>query len=139
MLELKIESSMRVYRDGYVICAGDDSTPSSDPATAARVAETILKLDGVSASFAIVRINTDVSSEPMYSVSARSDGKVNVQLILERLGGGGHHSNAGAQLTAGKTVAVYDGPLPRITSELAVKLLERAIDDSLKTKEDILL
>lgn len=139
MLELKIESSMRVYRDGYVICAGDDSTPSSDPATAARVAETILKLDGVSASFAIVRINTDVSSEPMYSVSARSDGKVNVQLILERLGGGGHHSNAGAQLTAGKTVAVYDGPLPRVTSELAVKLLERAIDDSLKTKEDILL
>ncbi|MBP5208579.1 MAG: DHH family phosphoesterase [Clostridia bacterium] len=130
MLELKIESTMRVYRDGCVICTGDDSSPSSDPATAARVADTMLKLDGVAASFAIVRINTDVSSEPVYTISARSDGSVNVQVILERLGGGGHHSNAGTQLTAGKVVQMYEGPLPRVTSELAVGLLEQAIDAS---------
>ncbi len=135
MQELKLESTMRMYKDGYAICAGDDASPASDPATAARVAETVLKLDGVSASFAICRMSTDVAEEPFYSVSARSDGSINVQIILERLGGGGHHSNAGTQLTAGKTVAVYDGPLPRVNSALAVKLLEKAIDADFKKDE----
>ncbi len=136
LLELKIESTMRQYRDGCVICTGDDSSPSSDPATAARVADTMLRLDGVSASFAIVRINTDVMSEPVYTISARSDGTVNVQVILERLGGGGHHSNAGTQLTAGKVIQMYDGPLPRVTSELAAHLLEAAIDKSFKNADN---
>lgn len=34
-------------------------------------------------------------------VSARSDGTVNVQLIMEYLGGGGNHSSAGAQIMHG--------------------------------------
>ena len=73
-------------------------------------------------------MNTDINGEPLYSISARSDGTINVQIILERLGGGGHHSNAGTQLTTGKTVQVYDGPLPRLNSEIVTKLLEKAID-----------
>ena len=35
----------------------------------------------------------------MITVSARSNGDVNVQMILEKLGGGGHQTVAGAQLT----------------------------------------
>ena len=128
MFELRMQSSMKMYKNGYAICAGDDAIPAPDPASAARVAETILKLEGVSASFAVCRMNTDINGEPLYSISARSDGTINVQIILERLGGGGHHSNAGTQLTTGKTVQVYDGPLPRLNSEIVTKLLEKAID-----------
>ncbi|MBQ7698734.1 MAG: DHH family phosphoesterase [Clostridia bacterium] len=128
MFELKLQSSMKMYKDGYAVCVGDDAAPAPDPASAARVAETMLKLDGVSASFAVCRMNTDLNGEPVYSISARSDGSINVQVILERLGGGGHHSNAGAQITTGKTVQVYDGPLPRLDMETVVKLLEKAID-----------
>ncbi|MBO4423707.1 MAG: DHH family phosphoesterase [Clostridia bacterium] len=135
LIELKIESSMRIYRDGYAICAAEDALPAADPATTARVAETVLKLDGVAASFAVCRTNVDINGEPFYSISARSDGSVNVQVILERLGGGGHHSNAGTQLTTGKTVAVYDGPLPRLNSAFVVRLLEKAIDENYKTEE----
>ena len=128
MLELKLESTMRMYKEGYAICAADDASAATDPATAARAAETVLKLEGVSASFAVCRMNTDINGEPFYSISARSDGSVNVQLILERLGGGGHHSNAGTQLTTGKIVSVYDGPIPRPDVAFVVKLLEKAID-----------
>ena len=80
-------------------------------------------------------MSTDMNGEPLYFISARSDGSINVQIILERLGGGGHHSNAGTQLTAGKTVQVYDGPLPTLTSELVVQLLEKAIDAKPTTEE----
>lgn len=130
--ELKMQSSMKTYKNGYAICAGDDNTPAPDPASPARVAETVLKLEGISASFAICRMGNDVNGEPTYSISARSDGTINVQVILERLGGGGHHSNAGAQLTTGKTVAVYDGPLPRLDTAFVLKLLEKAMETTPK-------
>ena len=136
MFELKLESSMRMYKGGFAICAGDDNTPAPDPASSARVAETVLKIEGVSASFAVCRMNTDVNGDPAFSISARSDGKENVQIILERLGGGGHHSNAGAQLSTGKTVQVYDGPLPKLTSDFVVKLLEKAIDSGVKPAKE---
>jgi len=59
------------------------------------------------------------------SISARSLGKINVQLIMEKLGGGGHHTMAGTQMK-GETV------------ENAVILLEKAIDEyhDMYMKED---
>lgn len=132
MFELKLQSSMKLYKDEYAICIGDDAALAPDPASAARVAETVLKLDGVSASFAICRAGTDANGDPTYSISARSDGSINVQVILERLGGGGHHSNAGTQLTTGKTVQVSDSPLPKLDSALVTKLLLKSIDMSVK-------
>jgi len=60
--------------------------------TAARVADKLLELRGVDASFAIVPTETAIH------ISGRSNGKVNVQHILEKLGGGGRFEEAGAQL-----------------------------------------
>lgn len=59
----------------------------------AQVADTILNMQGIIASFV-------VSERPdgLISISARSMGQVNVQLIMERLGGGGHLTNAATQL-----------------------------------------
>ena len=59
---------------------------------AAKEADRLLNVKGVSASFALVVVDNVVH------ISGRSDGSVNVQLILERLGGGGHLTMAGAQL-----------------------------------------
>ena len=58
---------------------------------AARAADRLLGVEGVQASFALCRIDDTVH------ISARSQGKINVQLILEKLGGGGHFDSAGAQ------------------------------------------
>ena len=128
MFELRLQSSMKLYKNEYAICVGDDAFAATDSASCARVAETVLKLEGVSASFAACRGNDDSNGDPTYSISARSDGSINVQVILERLGGGGHHSNAGTQLFTGKMVQAFEGPLPKLDSALVTKLLLKAID-----------
>ena len=126
--ELKIESTMKQVKEGFYICTGTDSMPINEPATAARVAETMMKVGGVHASFAICRLKTSAGPDPLYTISARSDGTVNVQIILERLGGGGHHSNAGAQLSNGKTIPLLDEPTKDLNMRTAVMLLETAIN-----------
>lgn len=51
-------------------------------------------MDGVAASFVIAKRN-----EGLIGISARSLGNVNVQVIMEKLQGGGHLTNAATQLT----------------------------------------
>ncbi|MCD3351097.1 DHH family phosphoesterase [Clostridium botulinum D/C] len=58
----------------------------------AQVADELLNITGVQASFVLAKINDDVV------ISARSFGDINVQVILESLGGGGHMTMAGAKL-----------------------------------------
>ncbi|MDR1705093.1 MAG: DHH family phosphoesterase [Clostridiales bacterium] len=65
----------------------------------ARAADELLSAAGVCASFAFCRLE----DENAVYVSARSLGKVNVQTIMEKLGGGGHQTMAAATL-AGTTV-----------------------------------
>lgn len=64
-----------------------------DSIIVAQAADTALSLEDVEASFAIAR-----RSKTEIGISARSTGKINVQLIMEKMGGGGHLSNAAAQL-----------------------------------------
>ena len=52
----------------------------------------MLTLQGVDASFVIFEDNEKMN------ISARSYGKINVQIIMEKLGGGGHQTMAAAQL-----------------------------------------
>ena len=60
---------------------------------AAQIADTLINIDNVSASFTFYELNTDC-----IGISARSKGEINVQLVMEALGGGGHRTVAGAQL-----------------------------------------
>ena len=64
-----------------------------DRIAAAQAADELLSIIGTSASVVAFR-----SGENDMAVSARAAGQVNVQLLMERLGGGGNHSAAGAQL-----------------------------------------
>ena len=73
----------------------------------------LLSIMGVKASFVLYRSGGDVS------ISARSLGDVNVQVILEEFGGGGHFTMAGAQL---KNTTIGD----------ARRALIRELDDKLE-------
>lgn len=88
-----------------------------DPIITAQAADTALSLEHVDASFALTRRSKDA-----VGISARSMGNVNVQVIMEKLGGGGHLSNAATQL---KGITI---------EEAKVKLLE-AVNDYLKENE----
>ncbi|MEK6266937.1 MAG: DHH family phosphoesterase [Clostridium sp.] len=65
-----------------------------DTVLAAQAADELLNITGIEASFVIVKIGDEVF------ISGRSLGKINVQLILETLGGGGHMTMAGTKFTS---------------------------------------
>ena len=59
----------------------------------AKIANSLLDINGVKASFVLTKYNGKIY------ISARSIDELNVQVMMERLGGGGHINMAGAQLT----------------------------------------
>jgi c-di-AMP phosphodiesterase-like protein len=71
-----------------------------DRVTAAQAADELLNLKGVKASFVLFRSGAAVQ------MSARSMGDVNVQVILEALGGGGNASQAGGRVETDDIMAV---------------------------------
>ena len=74
----------------YAICKADGL--DSPTIIGAQVANDLLNISGVKASFVFTKV------EDVVFVSARAIDEVNVQLIMERLGGGGHLNMAGAQI-----------------------------------------
>lgn len=85
----KIISSARNCGQGVIFALTDEEI---DRIAAAQAADELLSIIGTRASIVAFRRGNDMS------VSARASGQVNVQLLMERLGGGGNHSAAGAQL-----------------------------------------
>ncbi|MDF2890276.1 MAG: phosphoesterase [Clostridia bacterium] len=67
---------------------------------AAQAADELLNIKGINASFVLSQVNGDVF------ISGRSLGDINVQVVLEKLGGGGHLTVAGAQLPG---ISINDG------------------------------
>jgi len=87
----RIVSSAEILND-CAITSSDKEFPDIR-ITSAQAADELLSIQGVNASFVIFPSGNTVN------VSARSLGEINVQLIMEALGGGGHLTMAGAQLT----------------------------------------
>lgn len=85
--------SAKKYRDEYVIAAFSGDNVESPTVAAAQAANELLNIIGIKASFVL----TDYQGKVF--VSARSIDEVNVQVIMERLGGGGHLNAAGTQLS----------------------------------------
>jgi c-di-AMP phosphodiesterase-like protein len=73
-----------------------------DTVIAAQAADELLNITGIEASFVLVKIEDEVY------ISGRSLGNINVQLILETLGGGGHMTMAGTKFTSMKLEEVVD-------------------------------
>ncbi|MBQ7378278.1 MAG: DHH family phosphoesterase [Clostridia bacterium] len=106
------DSMARIYRDIVAITwLNTEKEPSpEDRVAAAKAADSLLSLKGIEASFAMVLMGDTVV------ISGRSKGEINVQLILEKLQGGGHFDVAGAQVK-------------NATIQSAYELLRSAIDD----------
>ena len=85
-------SQAEIYRDRYAISIMKNDDIQSPTIIGAQAANELLNIKGVRASF----VCTDYQNK-VY-VSARSIDEVNVQIIMERLGGGGHMSSAGCQI-----------------------------------------
>ena len=95
----RLVNSLKMIGPKMAVLCGDDNK-IVDPVITAQAADTALDLENVEASFAITRRAKD-----MIGISARSMGDINVQVIMEKLGGGGHLSNAATQI---KNVTVQE-------------------------------
>ncbi|MBR6633650.1 MAG: DHH family phosphoesterase [Clostridia bacterium] len=114
--EARFINNVVIYRDIIAISVLEEDGTSDDKISASRVADKLLEIDGVLASFALCNIGE------MIHISSRSIGTVNVQLILEKLNGGGHFDSAGAQVS---DASMAD----------ALQLLKQAIDEYLDTEK----
>ncbi|MCI9155468.1 MAG: DHH family phosphoesterase [Lawsonibacter sp.] len=89
-----IIQNAKLYRDGIAVAVADRPVGR---VTAAQAADELLNIIGIDASFVISPDGERVN------ISGRSMGDTNVQLILEKLGGGGNAAAAGGQIS-GKSV-----------------------------------
>ena len=86
-----IIGSSEVFRDEYAIATCTNSEIDSPTIIGAQAANELLNINGIKASFVLTEYYGKIY------VSARAIDEVNVQIIMERLGGGGHINTAGAQ------------------------------------------
>src|SRR5690606_1833145 len=82
----------KILYEHIAVATGDEGRKFSS-LLVAQAADTLLSMNGILASFVISE-----RSDGFIGISARSLGDINVQLIMERLGGGGHLTNAAAQI-----------------------------------------
>ena len=115
----KAETTRRaeIYMDGFAFAECDAEGLDSPTIVGAQAANELLNISGIKASFVFTKVNDTIY------VSARSIDEVNVQLICERLGGGGHLSVAGVQM---KDVSVEEA-MTRVKDTIRLMTKEGAI------------
>lgn len=82
----------QLYKENIAIATGSNEK-RYDQVLIAQTADTLLRMEGVKAAFVIC-----IRDDGKVSISARSLGAINVQLIMEDIGGGGHLTNAATQM-----------------------------------------
>ncbi len=88
-------SQAEIYRQAYAISVCTGEGVASPTVVGAQAANELLNIKGIKASFILTAYNGVIY------ISARSIDEVNVQVIMERMGGGGHLNVAGAQIENG--------------------------------------
>ncbi len=109
-----VVSQAEVYRGKYAISVLRNNDIQSPTIVGAQAANELLNIKGVRASFICTEYQNQVY------VSARSIDEVNVQVIMEKLGGGGHISSAGCQLEnvdAQGAIQIVKDTLDKMTEE----------------------
>ena len=90
--ESRFHTAINIYRGNIAISCCEGDTDDSYRIIASKAADKMLTLRGIDAAFTLVKIGDQIH------ISGRSSGTINVQLILEKLHGGGHFDVAGAQV-----------------------------------------
>ena len=114
-LKSDVIASSKMYRNNIAIGRLEEEVDESI-LVAAQSADDLLNILGVEASFVLAKLKDKIH------VSARSLGKISVQLILEKVGGGGHLTSAGAQLDC--------------SMDEAEEKIKQAIDEYIKEDTD---
>ncbi|WP_317366540.1 DHH family phosphoesterase [uncultured Tyzzerella sp.] len=110
-----VVSNMKLYREDMAIAVLENEI-DNPLLVVAQACDELLNIDNINASFVLCKVNNGIS------ISARSFGEVNVQIIMEKLGGGGHQSISATQIKD-------------VTVDEAMDMLKGAIDEYFKEEE----
>ena len=98
----KAKAQARMLPCGLIVTTCREPLPNIQ-VIAAQVADSMLRIEGARASMVVFQLSSDV-----VGISARSTGSINVQVIMEQFGGGGHQNVAGAQIVNADLDKVYE-------------------------------
>ena len=127
-IKSKLVAEAKTYRTSAIAIADDDMNRQKNiRMTAAKAADELLSIKDIQASYVIYK------SLGSTCISARSFGDLNVQLIMEQLGGGGHQTMAGANL--GK---ISNEEAKEKLIEAIDMLSEKATDSTISIKRRII-
>lgn len=113
----EVVEKAHIVGDGKIAISTMERKTKDSILIAAQAADDLLNINGIAASFVLVPVDERIH------ISGRSLGDLSVQLILEKLGGGGHLTVAGAQLEDA-------------TIEKAKNMLEEAIEEYLEEGDE---
>ena len=100
--EAKAIAAATMFPNGLIITKCPDTMPNIQ-VVAAQVADSMLRIENVRVSMVVFQLTSTI-----VGVSARSNSEINVQVIMENFGGGGHQNVAGTQLKDGTLDDVYN-------------------------------
>lgn len=100
--EARFHTAITPYKGNIAISTCDGDTDETYRVIASKAADKMLTLRGIAAAFTLVKIGEQIH------ISGRSNGTINVQLILEKLNGGGHFDVAGAQVISDSVESVLE-------------------------------
>lgn len=117
-------TNMKILPYGIGISSAELPANSNSSVAVAQVADTMLNTDGVAASFVLGQLGDEVI------VSARSRGVINVQIIMEELGGGGHQTVAGVKIKGAIIEKLKEQILELVKKQVNVEVKENEPDES---------
>lgn len=117
-------TNMKILPYGIGISSAELPANSNSSVAVAQVADTMLNTDGVAASFVLGQLGEEVI------VSARSRGVINVQIIMEELGGGGHQTVAGVKIKGAIIEKLKEQILELVKKQVNVEVKENEPDES---------
>nr|WP_304150081.1 DHH family phosphoesterase [Mitsuokella multacida] len=114
----KAEARSEFYQGGLIVSTCPELI-SNGQVIAAQVADSLLRIENVRMSIVVFQLTEDT-----VGISARSTGELNVQVIMEAFGGGGHQNVAGAQIKGGNVEDIKQKAI-----EIAKKYIEEFDQD----------
>jgi cyclic-di-AMP phosphodiesterase len=91
----RVTASAETIETGVLLTSFLEDDPVVESALISKISNAMMDMRGVNVAFVVGKIKADGTLK----VSARSDGSINVALIMEKLGGGGHHTMAAMETT----------------------------------------
>ncbi len=98
----KTKAQSEYYQGGLIVSYIADILPNGQ-VIAAQAADSLLRVENVRMSIVCFQLQSDI-----VGISARSTGDLNVQVIMEQFGGGGHQNVAGAQVKNGNLMEIKE-------------------------------